>query len=143
MIGKAVAAGLAGLGLIGGAGTVIYNNSGDATVKVRDSATGKPLSVHLRSGGHSFNCPDGERAKVEPNIVELGRIELTIRRLRREERKVERRYPSGLAPHPVVVRYKSMFRRDRRLVAAFNVDVDRYNATLNADCKRTGGGASG
>jgi hypothetical protein len=34
------AAGLAGLGLIGGAGTVIYNNNnGEATVKIKDEAT--------------------------------------------------------------------------------------------------------
>jgi hypothetical protein len=46
MLGK-VAAGVAGLGLIGGAGTVVYNNHGDATVKIKNEKTGRVQSVRI------------------------------------------------------------------------------------------------
>jgi hypothetical protein len=132
---RRAAAGLAGLGLIGGAGTVIYNNSGDATVKIKDNATGKVQTVRIAGGnGRSFSCPDGERAKLEPYVIRLGRIKLTLRQVRREERKIEQQYPSDRAPHRVVVRYNALGRRDDRLVAAYNAEVDTHNAIIDRDC---------
>lgn len=66
---------LAGLGLIGGAGTVIYNNNGDATVKIKDDRTRKVQTVRLGgAGGKSFSCPSGTREKFEPYDIRLGRI---------------------------------------------------------------------
>jgi len=55
MLGK-VAAGLAGLGLIGGAGTVVYNNHGDTTVKIKNDKTGRVQSVRIEAGSR---CPAG------------------------------------------------------------------------------------
>jgi hypothetical protein len=42
VLGK-VAAGLAGLGLIGGVETVVYNNHGDATVQIKNNKTGREV----------------------------------------------------------------------------------------------------
>ena len=49
MLGK-LAAGVAGLGLIGGAGTVVYNNHGDATVKIKNEKTGRVQRVRIKGG---------------------------------------------------------------------------------------------
>jgi len=40
--------------LIGGAGTVVYNNHGDATVKIKNEKTGRLQSVRIEAGGKSF-----------------------------------------------------------------------------------------
>jgi hypothetical protein len=82
MIRRTVGAGLAGLGLIGGAGAVAYNEDGSATVTVKDKA-GVAQTVRLESGGKTFSCPDGTEEKVSPHDIRLGRIDLTIRRVRR------------------------------------------------------------
>jgi hypothetical protein len=134
MLGKA-AAGLAGLGLIGGTGTVIYNNSGDATVKIKDDRTGRVETVHLTgSNGRTFSCPLGTGDKLEPHDIRAGRIKLTMLRVRRELHGLERRYPSHRGPHNVVVRYNALVDRHNRLVTAFNGEVDTHNAILLRDC---------
>jgi hypothetical protein len=133
MLAKA-AAGLAGLGLIGGAGTVVYNNSGDATVKIKDDKTGIVQTVRLGEGGRSFSCPLGTNGKLEPYDIRAGRIKLTLKRVRRQEHAIERRYPSNEAPSRIAVRYNALGRRDDRLVDAFNVQVDTRNAILRRDC---------
>lgn len=132
---RQAAASLAGLGLIGGAGTVIYNNSGDATVKITDDKTGKVQTVQIRAaGGKSFSCPVGTNDKLEPYDIKLGRVKLTLQQVRRAERKIDQRYPSHRAPGAVVDRYNALVRRDRRLVAAFNALVDTRNAIVDRDC---------
>ena len=50
MLGK-LAAGVAGLGLIGGAGTVVYNNHGDATVKIKNERRHDPAWAQDVAGG--------------------------------------------------------------------------------------------
>jgi hypothetical protein len=134
MVRKGIAAGLAGLGLIGGAGSVVYNNNGDATVKVKNDRTGKVESVQLHAGGRSFSCPAGTRDKVEPHDLELGRIQLTLRQVRGQERKLERQYPNHRAPDAVVDQYNALVRRDNRLVDVYNAEVDTRNAILDRDC---------
>ncbi len=134
MLRKAVA-GLAGLGLIGGAGSVIYKDNGDAVVQIRDKNTGKVQSVQI-GGAHGrwFSCPAGTRDKVEPFDITLGRIKLTLRQLRRKEHGVEQRYPSHYAPSAFVDSYRALLRRDHRLVSAFNVEMDKRNAVIDQEC---------
>jgi hypothetical protein len=134
MLRKA-AAGLAGLGLIGGAGNVIYNSNGDATVKIKD-ANGHVQSVTIAGGGAAYSCPDGTHDKLASYDIRLGRIELTLRQVRRGEQTIEKQYPKR-APHRVVVRYKGLVQRERKLVDAYNVQVDARNAILDADCTAT------
>lgn len=128
---------LTGLGLIGGAATVAYNKHGDATVKIKDAA-GHVHSVVIKSAGDGkrFSCPDGTAARLKPYDITAGRIELTLQAVRRSERAIEHRYPSGGAPSTIVSRFKALARRDNRLVAAFNAQVDRHNAIIARDCKQ-------
>jgi hypothetical protein len=129
------AAGLAGLGLIGGTGTVIYQNNGDTTVEIKNERSGRVQTVEISTaGGQTFSCPVGTRDKLEPHDIKLGRIKLTLQNVRRAERKIERRYPSHEAPGNVVNRYDALGRRDDQLVQAFNTGVDRRNAILDRDC---------
>jgi hypothetical protein len=132
---RKVAAGLVGLGLISGAGKVAYDKSGGATVKITDSS-GHVQTVHIAAaGGKGFSCPSGTRDKLEPLDVELGRIELTLQRVRRQEHAIERRYPKFVAPHSVAVRFNALQAREGRLVAAYNSDVDAHNAVIRRACK--------
>jgi hypothetical protein len=136
---RKAAAGLAGLGLIGGAGSVVYNHHGDATVKIKDAA-GNVQTVRLGSGnGRAFSCPDGTSDRLQGTDITAGRIKLTLQKLRREEAALERRYPHGRgASRTVIVRYNAMVRRDNRLVDAFNAEIDAHNAILHEDCKPAG-----
>jgi hypothetical protein len=133
MIRRTVGAGLAGLGLIGGAGAVAYDEDGSATVTIKGKSGGEQ-TVRLQGGGRTFSCPDGTEAKVSPYDIKLGRIDLTIRQVRRQERKLETQYPDHNAPAPVAERYNALLRRDKRLVSAYNSTVDRRNAIIDADC---------
>jgi hypothetical protein len=131
---RKLAAGLAGLGLIGGAGTVIYNHNGSTTVRITDPKTGQVQSVSIGASGQAFSCPAGTRNRLEPYDLEAGRIKLTLLRVRRVERAIERRYPSHNAPSSVARRYNALLRRDNRLVSAFNRAVGAHNAIISRDC---------
>jgi hypothetical protein len=132
MLGKLVA-GLAGLGLIGGAGTVVYNNHGDATVKIKNEKTGRVQSVRIEAGGKEYLCPMGINEKLKPYDLAAGRIKLTLRQVRRVEHALLRQYPGG-APGSVVTHYNALGRRDDRLVAAYNREIRGHNAILRRDC---------
>jgi|RhiMetdeSRZDD1v2_1073273.scaffolds.fasta_scaffold2734450_1 hypothetical protein len=131
---KQIAAGVVGLGLIGGAGSVAYNDSGDATVKITNPESGVVQSVTLSGGGGNYSCPDGTSEKVEPHDIRLGRIQLTMQQVRRQIRTIERRYPGNVAPPAVVHRYNALADRDDRLVDAYNAEVDARNAIIDRDC---------
>lgn len=133
---RRAAAGLAGLGLIGGAGSVVYGHNGDATVKIRDPQSGKVQTVHIGSGGGPrYSCPRGTHDRLAPYDIQAGRIKLTLLRVRRQELALERQYPSHRAPHRVVLRYRALRRRDDALIAAFNAEVDARNSILERDCR--------
>jgi hypothetical protein len=132
VLGK-VAAGLAGLGLIGGVGTVAYNNHGDATVKIKNNKTGKVQSVRIEAGGKTFSCPLGIDDKLKRYDIAAGRIKLTLRQVRGEEHVLLARYPAG-APASVVTHFNALRRRDDRLVAAYNGEIRSHNAILRRDC---------
>lgn len=134
MLRKAVTA-LAGLGLIGGAGSVAYNQHGDATVKIKD-ASGKVHSVVIKSNnnGKSFSCPTGTHDRLRPYDIAAGRIELTLQTVRRSERAIVRRYPGHDAPRAVILRYRALAHRDDRLVAAYNAQIDAHNTIIDRAC---------
>ena len=135
MIRKAVGA-LAGLGLIGGAGSVAYDQHGDATVKIKDTA-GHVHTVQIAAAsGKAFSCPAGTRDKLEPYDLRAGRIKLTLLQVRRTEAAIERRYPTHTAPNAVADRYNALLLRDHRLVVAFNAEVDAHNAIIDSSCTR-------
>lgn len=137
MIRKAVAGGLAGLGLIGGAGVVTYNDEGTPTVTIEDKASGTKQTVQLEGGsGPGYSCPPGVQDKVEPHDIQLGRIKLTLRPVERKLGRLDKEYPGKVAPKPVAVRYNALLRRDKRLTRAYNDEVGARNAILDAECER-------
>jgi hypothetical protein len=131
---KEAAAAVAGLGLIGGVGSVVYDNGGDATVKIRNEKTGVVQSVTIGGDGQRFSCPAGTREKLEAHTIQAGRIKITQQQVRRQLRKLEAKYPDNVAPGPVVDRYNALVRRDERLLDAYNAEVDAHNAILDRDC---------
>ena len=135
MIRGVVITGLVGLGLIGGAGAVAYDDDGTATVKIKDRKPGTEQTVRLRGpGGKMYSCPPGTSDKLSPHDTRAGRITLTLRQVHREERKIDNQYPGRTAPAAVAARFNGLIRRHKRLIAAYNESVDRRNAILEADC---------
>ena len=134
---RRILAGLVGLGLAAGAGSVVYHNHG-ATVKIKGS-NGQVQNVHIAFKGQQMSCPSGEGDKVNPLVIELGRIKLTLKGVETDLRRFAAKYPSrkrlAHAPRQAVVRFKDELTRGKRLESAYNAITHRYNATLDADCK--------
>lgn len=134
---RRIIGGLAGLGLIAGAGHVVYNNHG-ATVQI-EGPNGQVQNVNIPFGKKEFSCPAGTHDKTEPLLIRMGRIKLTLRGVDAELRRIDKKYPGSHAPHAVVVRYNADVRRGRRLVKASNATTDEYNAILEHDCTAKSG----
>jgi hypothetical protein len=95
---RQVAAGLAGLGLVGGVGAVTYNDDGTAKVTISDKQ-GRTEPVKIEGDrGQNFSCPDGTEAKLEPIDIQAGRIKITLRRVHKSISAIEKRYPGREAP---------------------------------------------
>ena len=134
IVRKAVGA-LVTLGLVGGAGAVAYDSDGTATVTVTDEQ-GREESVQIKGdGGQSFSCPEGIEARVEPIDIEAGRVKVTLRRVRKQLKAIDRRYPGKAAPADVADRYNGLVKRENRLVDAYNDSIGEHNAVLTADCE--------
>jgi hypothetical protein len=80
-------------------------------VKVKGD-DGVQHSTTLNFGGQKYNCPAGERDKLEPLVEEAGRIKITLQ---------------GVDKYVNPSRYN-------QLVDAYNAEVAEYNATLKSDC---------
>jgi hypothetical protein len=131
---RRVAAGLAGLGLVGGVGAVTYNDDGSTTVKITDK-NGKVQTVNIEGdGGKTFSCPDGTEAKFEPIDIRAGRVKITLRQVHKSMDTLEKRYPNGKAPAAAVKRYNGLVKREHKLVKAYNEAVDAHNAIISSDC---------
>jgi hypothetical protein len=134
MVRKA-AAGLAALGLIGGAGAVTYDDNGAATVTIADHGVNRTVNLPMEKGGKRFKCPDGIETKLSPYDILGGRIQLTIEDVRRDEKAIVTRYDADTAPRAVMHKYKLLVARDHRLTARFNRTVDKHNAVIDANCE--------
>ncbi len=133
---RQAAAGLTGLGLIGGAGAVAYDDDGTAKVTIKDKQ-GRTQSVEIGgAGGKSFMCPDGTEAMLEPIDIQAGRIKTTLRQVRKTLNGIEKRYPGGEAPGTVVDRYNRLGKREGRLVDAYNEAIGKHNAVIESECER-------
>lgn len=134
--------GLAGLGLIAGTGSVIYNHHGGATVQIK-GPNGQVHNVHLDFGKQHYSCPSGEEAKLNPLLVRQGRIKLTLNGVAHELHLVEQKYPGRKAlksaPTHVLVQVRADLKRGDRLAKAYSAAVKEYNATLNRDCSPSSG----
>jgi hypothetical protein len=133
---REIAGGLVGLGLIGGVGAVTYDGDGTANVTITDPKTGKTESVTIAGdGSRSFSCPDGTDAKLEPIDIRAGRIKITLRRVEKRLDGIDRKHPGGQAPDRVADRYNQLAKRGRRLVNAYNAEIDKHNAVIDSDCE--------
>lgn len=143
--------GLAALGLVGGTASVVYNHSGDATVKVTKNGVTRTVKVGGSSGGPTYSCPeDVIEEKITPTVKIAGRIKLTLHDVESQLDPLESqlntlkgRYPSGEAPDPVVARYNGLLSRYRSLVhraegleSAYNKAIDRHNEVMAQGCER-------
>jgi hypothetical protein len=131
---KRIVAGLVGVGLIGGVGSVAYNPDGSATVTIDDHGKKTTVNLPMEADGKSYTCPDDIDAKLSPYDVRAGRITLTLRQVRKQEKAIEKAHPGGVASKPVTQKYNRLTRKDDRLVDLFNKTVDERNAILERDC---------
>ena len=131
---KRIAAGLVGVGLIGGVGSVAYNPDGSATVTIDDHGKQMKVDLPMEAGGKSYNCPDGVDDTLEPFDVRAGRITLTLRQVRKQEKAIEKAHPGRTATKAVARKYNRLAAKDDRLVDLFNDTVDERNAILERDC---------
>src|SRR3954454_8917023 len=134
MIREALAAGLAGLGLVGGSAAVSYDDSGSATVKVTEHAKTRTVTLGVAGGGPQYSCPADIDDRRAPRDELSGRIKLTLHDVGAELDRLEAQNP-GLVVLPAVARrYRGLARRERRLARAFNRSVAKHNALLKAEC---------
>jgi hypothetical protein len=131
---KRIAAGLVGVGLIGGVGSVAYNPDGSATVTIDDHGKKTKVDLPIEAGGKAYSCPADVDDKLAPYDVRAGRITLTLRQVRKQEKAIEKAHPGRTAPKAVARRYNRLAARDDRLVDLFNDAVDERNAILERDC---------
>lgn len=146
-----VVGGLAALGIIGGTATVVYDHSGNATVKVTKNGVTRTVKVGGASGGPGYSCPENViEEKINPTVKVAGRIKLTLHDVESQVDPVEAlleslkgRYPSGEAPDSVVTRYNGLVSRYNSLVdraeglrSAYNKAIAKHNALLAQECER-------
>ena len=132
---REVAAGVVGLGLIGGIGSVTYNDDGSTNVTITGE-DGKKQSVQLEGDGPAFTCPDGVTARIEEVDVESGRIKLTLQKVEDELDAIQRKYPkSKRPPARVIKRYDRLVKQDKKLIKAFNASVDEHNKIIDEECE--------
>jgi hypothetical protein len=130
---EAVATGVVGLGLVAGAGHVIHNNDGSSTVTIEDH--GKKSTVTIKGNGKSYSCPSSVGSSFDAQAIDLGREELTIKKIKKQLKAIDRAHPGKTASASVVARYNSLVARERAIVASYNATVDSHNAMLKSQCK--------
>jgi hypothetical protein len=139
MVRGIIATGVVGLGLVGGAGAVTYNDDGTATVSIDERNTPKDSSddarVTFKTSGKTHSCPPGLGDQLASGDIKAGRIKITLKRNRKQLRAIEKAHPNG-APPDVYAEYQRRAKRDDALVAAYNDEVDLHNAILEENCTK-------
>lgn len=131
---RIITTGLVGLGLVGGAGAVVYDGNGTPTVTIQE-ANGKKTTTKLdMENGKTYSCPLGIDDKLRPHDEQAGRAKITLKRVRTQEDAFEHRYGKSGAPGNAYARWQRLNARDDRLVHAYNVEIDARNAILDRDC---------
>ena len=133
---REAAAGVVGLGLIGGVGSVVYEDDGTTKVTITDKS-GKEQTVSLDGSGPAFTCPPEANARIEEIDVESGRVKLTLQKVEEDLEAIEERYPKkSKPPARVVKRYRQLTKQHKGLVKAFNATIDEHNAVLEKECTK-------
>ena len=106
---------------------------GSSTVTFNDRGHKSKVTL-AASNGRSYSCPTTVEDKLDPVEIRMGRITLTLHRVRRSLKAIEAAHPDRTAPDSVVTRYNRLGDREKRLVAAYNANVAQHNAILETDC---------
>jgi hypothetical protein len=130
-----IGTGLASLGLVGGAAAIHYNDSGGATVKVKDHGVTRTVKLG-GPGGQTYSCPNSAFEKMKPIDIQSGRIKLTVQDVEGEMKQIQAQNPGNVVPPGVVRRYNDLLRRDDQLITAFNNTVAQHNQILQSDCTK-------
>jgi hypothetical protein len=133
MIKQAIATGVVGLGLVGGAAHVVHNNDGSSTVTITDH--GKKSTVTISGNGRSYSCPESLRSTFDSQTELLAREQLTSKKLKAKLKRIERAHPGHTASPSVVAEYNSLVTREKAIVSSYNATVESHNAALKSECK--------
>jgi len=134
MIREALAAGLTGLGLVGGTAAIKYDDSGAATVKLTEHGRTRSVTLGVDRGGPRYACPSDIDDLLAPRDRLTGRIKLTLRDVGAELDRLEAQYPGAVVEPAVARRYRGLARRERQLARAFNRSVAKHNTFLKEEC---------
>jgi flagellar capping protein FliD len=144
---------------------VVYNDSGDATVKIKENGVTRTVKIGGASDGPGYSCPkDVVEEKIDPTVKLAGRIKLTLHDVETQIDPLEaqidpleaqldtlnERYPGGTAPGAVASRYNSLLARYKSLSSrynslveraeglesAYNRTIDKHNAVMAQECER-------
>src|SRR5262245_30168371 len=126
MLGRVAATGLAGLGLVGGVAAVNYDDSGNAKVKITENGKTRTVTIKGDKGGPAYSCPGDIDNKLAPIDEQVGRIQLTIRDVEGEIRRLEARYPQRAVPAPILKQFNALYDRDDDLIQAYNQSIDEH-----------------
>ena len=134
MIREALAAGLTGLGLVGGTAAIKYDDSGAASVKLTEGGRTATVTLGVVAGEPRYSCPYDIDDRLEPRDKLSARIKLTLRGVGAELDQLEMQYPGAVVEPAVASRYRGLARRERQLAKAFNRSVAKHNAFLKEEC---------
>ena len=136
MLREAVGAGLVGLGLIGGAAAVTYDDSGSATVEIEKGGVTRTTELGGQKGGPTYSCPADIDETLAPFDERSGRIKLTEEDVAAQLDQLDAQYPQQTVPPTIARQYNDLLDRDKQLVQAFNESVDKRNAILVRECTK-------
>ncbi len=108
-----------------------------ATTPTTTSTTSATPGSIRGSNGKMYRC-------IGPNLLSdlkalnrrIDRGRTSLRRIRRELRRIKGRYPSKVAPQRVAQRYNYLVRKHNALLRLGNRRVRAYNGRLERDCTR-------
>jgi hypothetical protein len=98
------------------------------------STTTRPSEAVESTNGRTYRCGRFEVAELDGIEAEIDKSHNLTRRLARQIKAIDRRYPDHRAPGDVVDRYNALLKSYRTRLRKDNRLVDRYNTKLEADC---------
>lgn len=112
------------------------------TVTAPTTTSSRPSSrgsvVAGSSNGKHYRCiGTGLLHDLKAMSRRINRGRASLKRIRKELRRLKKRYPSNVAPPKVAQRYNYLVRKHNALLQLGNRRVRAYNARLNRDCLHT------
>jgi hypothetical protein len=109
----------------------------ESTARQSTPQASKPSVVEARGlGGRRYSCPVGVIAEIAAAGDRADRREKVLDARRDALRAVERQYPDGTAPGPVVDRYDRLLALTNAQVKFANRAIRDYNNLLEGKCDK-------